>query len=140
VPLHQQRTASSDTTRSNLSATTKRCRIVGDNPEGSNIMWHLTSRHRTSEQRPAAQHLSTDRTGGRHASCERSATHLTTHYNSQPDHAATFLGSTPRNRTAHSRRSHHAVQNSRSESRLTFIFTTIKQQLTKPHCNNLRQK
>ena len=55
VPIHQEGTASSSTSRRNLSATTNSSnRIVGDNPEGSNVVWHLKSpRHLTSRRVPA---------------------------------------------------------------------------------------
>ena len=47
-PVHHENTPSSDTWRIILSATIKRCRIVGGNPDGSNVVWHLTlPRHLT---------------------------------------------------------------------------------------------
>ena len=44
------------------------------------------------------------------------------HYHSRPDGAAICPGSTPRNRTAHSWPGRHAVQSSRSEARLAYIY------------------
>ena len=48
VPNTSRRTASSVLEGVIWSVTTKRSRIVGDSPCGSNVVWLATSRHRTS--------------------------------------------------------------------------------------------
>ena len=107
----------------------KRSRIVRDNPQGSKRRLTLTLRHLASGQGPAVlpTNITPPRTGDRHAIYELFATHLAAQCHTWPDRAATCLGSTQRNRTAHLPPSRHAVQC--SGARLDWQSYDYKRQL-----------
>ena len=99
-----------------MSATAKRSKIVGDNPERSNVVRHTAARHLTSGQGPAKLPAKIRPPTGL-----VTATHLAAHCPVLADSATTCLGSTVQ---PHLQSSRHTVQSSRSEARHLYRTTT----------------